>query len=138
MKEALTILEVPEKITVVNSTENEPKIVVDRDKIQRVFVNLIRNALDAMPKGGTLTIRSERVESNVSFSFIDTGVGMSEDTLKKLWTPLFTTKSRGMGLGLLICKRFVEAHNGTISVSSVPNISSTFVVNLPIKTESAK
>jgi len=133
LKETLTLLEFPEKITLVNSTQKEPKFTADKDKMQRVFVNLIRNALDAMPNGGTLTIKSERVENNVVFSFADTGVGMNEDTLQKLWTPLFTTKTKGMGLGLPICKRFVEAHNGTITVSSVPNKGSTFTVNLPIK-----
>ena len=88
--------------------------------MQRVFVNLIRNAFDAMPNGGTLTIKSERVADNVVFSFADTGIGMSEGTLQKLWTPLFTTKPGGMGLGLPICKRFVEAHGGTIAVNSIP------------------
>ena len=74
-----------------------------------------------------------RVGNNVAFSFADAGVGMSEDTLQKLWTPLFTTKAQGMGLGLPICKRFVEAHNGNISGSSILNKGSTFTVNLPIK-----
>jgi len=133
LEETLTSLEVPEKITLVNNTEKEPTFAVDKDKMQRVFVNLIRNAFDAMPNGGTLTIRSERVENKVAFSFADTGEGMSEGTLQKLWTPLFTTKSGGMGLGLPICKRFVEAHNGTIAVSSIPNQGCTFVVNLPIQ-----
>jgi signal transduction histidine kinase len=133
LEETLTLLEVPEKITLANNTETEPKFAVDKDKMQRVFVNLIRNALDAMPNGGTLTIKSERVENSVAFSFADTGEGMNEDTLQKLWTPLFTTKARGMGLGLPICKRFVEAHNGTIAVSSIPNKGSIFTVNLPIQ-----
>ncbi len=133
LEETLTLLEVPEKITLVNNTETEPKFAVDKDKMQRVFVNLIRNALDSMPNGGTLTIKSERVENSVAFSFADTGEGMSEETLQKLWIPLFTTKAKGMGLGLPICKRFVEAHNGTIVVSSIPSKGSIFTVNLPIK-----
>ena len=133
LEETLTLLEVPEKITLVNNTEKEPKFAVDKDKMQRVFVNLIRNALDAMPNEGTLTIKSKKVESNVVFSFADTGGGMSEETLQKLWTPLFTTKASGMGLGLPICKRFVEAHNGTIGVSSSPGKGSTFTINLPIQ-----
>jgi two-component system sensor histidine kinase HydH len=133
LKETLTLLKVPQKITVANNTKKEPKFTVDKDKIQRVFVNLIRNAIDAMPNGGTLTIRSEKVEKNVVFSFVDTGEGMSEDTLRKLWTPLFTTKPGGMGLGLPICKRFVEAHGGTMAVRSTPAKGTTFTVNLPIK-----
>jgi signal transduction histidine kinase len=132
IEETLVLIEVPEKISLVNNTEKEPKFLIDKAKMQRVFVNLIRNALDAMPNGGTLTLKSEKIDKNLLFSFIDSGEGMSEDTLQKLWTPLFTTKARGMGLGLPICKRFVEAHAGTISVSSMPGRGSTFVVKLPI------
>jgi signal transduction histidine kinase len=133
LEETLTLLEIPEKITLVNNTEKEPKFTADKDKMQRVFVNLIRNALDAMPNGGTLTIKSGKSESNVVFSFADTGLGMSEGTLQKLWTPLFTTKASGMGLGLPICKRFVEAHNGTIAVTSSLSKGTTFTIDLPIK-----
>jgi signal transduction histidine kinase len=74
-----------------------------------------------------------RVGNNVAFSFADAGVGMSEDTLQKLWTPLFTTKPGGMGLGLPICKRFVEAHGRTITVNSILTKGSTLVVTMTIR-----
>jgi signal transduction histidine kinase len=118
-----------------NQTQTDPSIVVDVDKIRRAFLNIIRNAVDAMPQGGTLTISSRRMNDEVEFVFADTGVGMSKDTLDKLWTPLFTTKAKGMGFGLSIAKRIVEAHSGTITADSTLGIGSTFTVKLPIKRE---
>lgn len=133
LKETLILLEFPDKISLVNETQKEPKFAADKDKMERVFVNLMRNALDAMPSGGKLTVKSERIGDSVVFSFADEGEGMSEDTLRRLWTPLFTTKPGGTGLGLPICKRLVEAHGGAVSVSSEPGKGSTFAVTLPLK-----
>jgi Signal transduction histidine kinase len=72
---------------------------VDFEKLRRVFVNLIRNAVEAMPKGGTLTIKSFRRGGKVVLTVSDTGIGMTKEVLEKLWTPLFTTKAKGMGFG---------------------------------------
>ena len=69
----------------------------------------------------------------MEISFSDTGVGMSRKTLEKLWTPLFTTKAKGMGFGLPICKRFIEAQGGSISVESTPGKGTTFLVTFPIE-----
>ena len=80
----------------------------------RVFINLIKNAIDAMPDKGILEISSCQTRDNVEIAFADTGTGIPEETLQKLFTPLFTTKAQGMGFGLAICKRIVEAHGGTI------------------------
>jgi signal transduction histidine kinase len=88
-----------------------------------------------MPNGGKLTIQSDELNDVVKFSFTDTGIGMTQETLSKLWNPLFTTKAKGMGFGLPICKRIVEAHNGKISVASEASKGSTFIVTLPIKPE---
>jgi len=131
--EALAEIEVPDRITVVNKTKFEPRIEVDKYKIERVFLNLIKNAFDAMPNGGVLTIKSEKTEKQVSFDFMDTGTGISEENLQKLWTPLFTTKARGMGLGLPICKRITEAHGGKIGVESQFGKGTIFTVNIPIE-----
>jgi len=133
MKEALSIVRIPNNIQAINLTENKPKIKVDIEKVERAFVNLIKNAIEAMPKGGTLTIKSRRLNDNLEIAFSDTGVGMSKKTVEKLWIPLFTTKARGMGFGLAICKRFVEAHGGFISVESSLGKGTTFTVTLPIK-----
>ena len=135
VEEALTSVEIPSNVHVVKIVHNSPKIRVDFEKVKRVLINLIRNAVDAMPKGGTLTIKCRKKGERVEFAVSDTGVGMSEGVLKKLWTPLFTTKAKGMGFGLSICKRFVEAHGGTINVESALGKGSTFTVTLPIKPE---
>ena len=129
----LAAVDVPENIRVVDLTESQPRMRVDVDKLKRVFVNLIKNAVDAMPEGGTLTIRSTRKGGNVEISFSDTGSGMTKETLGKLWTPLFTTKAKGMGFGLPICKRFIECHGGKISVKSRLGVGSEFVISIPLE-----
>jgi signal transduction histidine kinase len=133
LKEAYSGLEVPQNIRVQDETEDKPRMRADVPKMKRVLVNIIKNAFDAMPSGGVLAIRSEEKENHVSFSFTDTGTGMSEEALEKLWTPFFTTKAKGMGFGLPICKRIVEAHWGTISVESTVGNGTTFRINVPIE-----
>jgi len=133
MKEASSMVEIPKNIQVSDLIQSEPKIEVDVEKMKRVFVNIIKNAIEAMPEGGKLTIKSKESDGNLEIVFTDTGVGMSKETLEKLWTPLFTTKAKGMGLGLAICKRIVEAHGGKIFVESTVGKGSTFTVTIPIK-----
>jgi two-component system sporulation sensor kinase A len=132
-KDVLTHLRLPKRILVVDSTQNQPKILVDVDKMRRVFVNIIQNAVDAMPKGGTVTITSTKSRDKLQVAFRDTGTGMTEETLAKIWSPLFTTKAKGMGFGLPIAKRLVEAHGGSIAVESKYNKGSTFTVTLPLE-----
>jgi two-component system sensor histidine kinase HydH len=131
-KGALSQVKLPRLIRVVDSTQNQPKIVVDVDKMRRVFVNLIRNAADAMPKGGTLRITSKKTDSNLQITVADTGTGMTEQDIGRVWNPLFTTKAQGIGLGLPIAKRLVEAHGGSIAVESRVGKGSIFTVTLPI------
>jgi len=138
VNEALSLVEIPQNIKVKDLTTHKPKIKVDPEKIKRVLTNIIRNAVEAMPKGGTLTIKSRKVEDKLEISFKDTGVGMTKETLAKLWTPLFTTKAKGMGFGLVICKRFVEAHGGCITVESALGKGTTFTVTLPIEPKTEK
>jgi two-component system sporulation sensor kinase B len=135
MKDTLSLVDIPTNIKTTDLTENDSKIKVDVEKMKRAFVNIIKNAIDAMPEGGTLTIRSKKSNGNVEFVFSDTGVGMSEETLGKLWTPLFTTKARGMGFGLAICKRVIEAHEGKVTVESAIGKGTTFKILIPIKPE---
>jgi len=133
VKEALSAVKIPKRVRVADLTRDKPEIKVDTDKMKRVFVNIIRNAVDAMPKGGILTIESRESNGDLEIVFSDTGVGMSEKTLRNIYRPLFTTKAKGMGFGLPICKRFVEAHGGKIHVRSTVGKGSTFIVTLPIQ-----
>jgi signal transduction histidine kinase len=109
---ALELVQVPEKVKIVNKTSAEPKMSVDIEKIERVFVNLIKNAIDALPNVATIEIRSIQSGPNIELSFADTGVGITDDVLQKIFSPLFTTKAQGMGFGLAIFKRLVVAHVG--------------------------
>jgi signal transduction histidine kinase len=132
VRDALLQAEVPKNITVSDSTSDDHKIQVDAAKICRIFVNLVRNAIDAMPTGGELKISSNMSNSNLEVKFADTGTGIPENVLRELWKPFITTKSKGIGLGLAICKRIVEAHGGSISVNSLAGEGATFTVTLPI------
>ena len=133
LKSVLPMIQVPDKIEIIDRTADDPVMLADVDKVVRVFTNLVKNALDAMPEGGTLEIRSSRKGENVEFVFIDSGEGISEKVMAKLFTPLFTTKAKGMGFGLAICKRIVEAHGGKVTVESVVGKGTTFTVTLPIE-----
>jgi PAS domain S-box-containing protein len=138
VKESLLSLEMPNNIQVIDLTESKPKVKVDIDKIKRACLNLVRNAIDAMPEGGTLTIKSEQTDSHLKISFSDSGVGMPKETMERLWTPLFTTKAKGMGFGLSICKRIVEAHGGSIAVESRLGKGTTFTITIPIQPRAKK
>jgi signal transduction histidine kinase/putative methionine-R-sulfoxide reductase with GAF domain len=131
--EALEAVEIPSSIEVMKFVDKKPRIKVDFERLKRVFVNLIKNAVEAMPDGGTLTIKSVEKDGECIFTVSDTGIGMTKEIIDKLWTPLFTTKARGMGFGLAICKRFVEAHGGTITVESAPGKGTTFTVTVPLE-----
>jgi len=133
MQEALTVVRIPDRVKLIDSTLDAPLIRADKTKMARVFINIIRNAVDAMPEGGTLQIKSIQKNGNVEISFADTGIGIPEETLSKLFSPLVTTKAQGMGFGLAICKRMVDAHQGSITVQSFKGQGSTFTVTIPIK-----
>jgi PAS domain S-box-containing protein len=133
VREALPLVTVPGNIRMINLSKNTPRMNADIDKMKRTFANIIKNAFDAMPIGGTLTIKSRRVNNNVQIVFSDTGIGMSKQVLDKLWRPLFTTKAKGMGFGLPICKRVVEAHGGKISVESTVAKGTVFMITVPIE-----
>jgi len=131
--DALTIAAVPPSITVVDLMVGSPEVTVDVTMIKRVFVNLIKNAIDAMPQGGKLTIKHETTSDYARIRLSDTGPGISEENLTKIFQPLFTTKKGGIGFGLAFCKRIVEAHNGIISVENIVGQGTQFTVDLPLK-----
>ena len=129
---SLEIIDIPENVKIENKLEDTPILKADPDKIKRVFINLIKNAVDAMPHGGKITIASREAKDSLQISFTDTGSGISEEILPKLFSPLFTTKAQGMGFGLAICKRIIEAHGGNITVETVKGQGTTFTVTLPV------
>jgi PAS domain S-box-containing protein len=131
--ESVSLIQIPEKVQLEDSTLNEPRIRIDIDKMKRVFANFIKNAFDAMPQGGKLTISSRAAGGDVDFMLNDTGVGMAKEVSEKIWTPFFTTKAKGMGLGLAIRRRIIEAHQGKISVDSIVGEVTTFTVTIPLE-----
>jgi len=136
--QALAGVKIPSVITVRDMSTEDPKWRIDTDRMRRVMINLIQNAIDAMTNGGTLTITSMESNGNVEIEVSDTGSGMSERIMQNLWKPLQTTKSKGMGLGLAICKRIVNAHGGDITVKSKSGEGTTFTIRLPISTGEVK
>lgn len=108
-------------------------VSLDPLKMRRVLDNLIANALDAMPDGGVMGLIAERRGDKVVISVADTGVGIPEDEMSRIFKPFHTTKTKGMGLGLAYCKRAIEAHSGTISVESKEGEGTTFTIILPLK-----
>lgn len=116
-----------------------PAVMVASDRIKQVFLNLLLNAIEAMPGGGPLWIRTARSKQpvGVHIEFRDSGIGVAPDVLPRLFEPFFSTKPRGSGLGLFISYRIVQEHGGTITVESQPGAGSTFTVWLPAGTARA-
>ncbi len=115
----------------------EPPILsFDPKRIEQILFNLIENAVEAMPEGGTLTIRTQKNEEFAILEIADTGCGITEENLQKLWIPFFTTKPKGSGLGLPVCKKIIADHQGYIEVKSKVDKGSKFTVYLPFLKES--
>ena len=126
------------QIVIVQDYESAlPSVQADRQQLRQVFLNLITNASDAMPEGGTLTVRTRAGTKDgqpaVIVEFADTGVGVQTGDLPKLWEPFFTTKpeGKGTGLGLAICRRTVEEHRGTIEIETSLGQGTTVRITLP-------
>ena len=115
-------------------SDSLPLIKIDPSQLHQVFVNLVVNAIQAMPDGGTLTIQTEKSINTISLTVKDTGVGMTEEQIDKIFIPFYTTKgvNEGTGLGLPVVMGIVQAHGGSINVESSPGGGSMFVVKLPI------
>ena len=111
------------------------QLMADPHLMHRVLANLILNAVQAMPDGGTVTVSASTNDGSVAISVHDTGIGIPNDAQEKLFKPLFTGKAKGTGLGLAVVKRIVEAHVGQITVESQVGKGSTFTVNLPSEEE---
>jgi signal transduction histidine kinase len=112
--------------------DNFPEINADSLLIKRVLINLVTNAVQAMPDGGKLTLTSKvHPQGQVSVTVEDNGVGIPEEIKPQIFTPLFTTKPRGQGFGLAVCKRVIEAHGGAISFESQEGKGAKFTIQFP-------
>ena len=133
----ISVSDTPRVEVVCQLDETLPTLLADPDQLGRVYINLILNAIQAMPDGGRLTVSSRGDPGDrpewVIVSVSDTGVGIPEESLPELFEPLYTTKAKGIGLGLVLVKDLVERHGGTVEVESdsVPGKGSTFSVRLP-------
>jgi PAS domain S-box-containing protein len=131
VSEALLRVQIPNRIEIKDYVSDEPTLSVDVTRIETVFASIIRNAVEAIPKKGTIEIRSIQKGSNLEVSFSDSGEGIPEKILSKMFSPLNTTKAKGMGLSLAMAKRIVEAHGGKITVESMMGKGTTVTVALP-------
>ena len=109
-----------------------PQIQADEAQLKEVFSNIILNAIQAMPKGGELTVTTARKDEFVEVAIANTGEGISKENLEKIFDPLFSTKPRGTGLGLSVCQSIIEGHKGAIEVKSEARKKTKFIVKLPI------
>ncbi|HRT09155.1 MAG TPA: ATP-binding protein, partial [Candidatus Paceibacterota bacterium] len=108
-----------------------PVIPMDPTQIQQVLVNLIKNAMQAMTRGGILTLRTGETSDGIWVSVEDTGTGIPQDRISRIFEPFFTTKKQGTGLGLMIVQRIVRAHGGRIELESQLDRGTTFRIWLP-------
>jgi signal transduction histidine kinase len=124
---------------VTNVPHDLPTVLADRSQIERVFINLLGNAVKFTPEGGTITIRARLMEQFVQIEITDTGIGIPEDSLNKLFDEFYRVDNpinqqvKGTGLGLSLVKHIVEAHKGNIRVTSKLNKGSVFSFTLPVK-----
>jgi len=137
LRECLREFALLEYVKVEEKLRELPSTYVDQNQMRRVFKNLILNAIQAMERGGTLTLETKLVENSIVVSVQDTGQGISEIKQDLIWKSFHTSKPRGMGLGLSIAKRIVELHGGTIDVKSKLGEGSTFTVYMPMHTPNA-
>jgi PAS domain S-box-containing protein len=133
---AFLIVNIPSNLQVsIIIEEGIKSINSDCSMLKRVLVNLIQNAVQAMSKGGKLTLNAYKEENHVIITVKDTGIGIPEAAKEKLFTPMFTTKSKGQGFGLAVVKRMTEALGGKIAFQSQEGIGTTFIVSLPAPPE---
>jgi signal transduction histidine kinase len=129
------------KIRIVTEMDSHlPKIYVNYEEIKHAFINIVKNAFEAMPEGGEFiikTCRKSAASESIEIIFVDNGIGIKKENLGRLFSPFFTTKIRGTGLGLAICRRIIiERHHGKINIESGERKGTTIKVELPIGRQS--
>lgn len=116
----------------VHDNAHPPTVWGVQDDLRRVVINLVKNAREAMPRGGTITLSTYQKNGSIFLEVDDNGNGISEEDKPRIFVPNFSTKSSGTGLGLAICKKVIEAHGGSISFASIQGEGTTFIIKLPL------
>ncbi len=138
IEDTVSAISIPESVKVViEVAKGSNPVMLDPALTKRVLTNLVINAVQAMPNGGLLSITASRKDRDLLLTVSDTGVGIPEENLEKIFHPLFTTKAKGQGFGLAVCKRIVEAHGGHILVESTVGKGSSFIIKIPVTKDSA-
>ncbi len=127
-----------DKITIMEHYEFLPEIMLDKELIKTCFFNVVANALQAMPDGGILALRSRQLNGNFILHVSDTGAGISRENLQRIFEPFFTTKSNGLGLGLAITKRVMEEHGGKIDFVSEEGKGSEVTLGIPLRVDAPR
>jgi len=117
-----------------NYDPNIPEVLIDAKQFKQVIINLFSNSLQAMPKGGRLIISTSGLNDEIIIKIQDTGVGIAKSDVDKIFAPFYTTKARGVGLGLSIVSNIVKKHGGIIELNSEEGQGTTFIIKLPLKT----
>jgi PAS domain S-box-containing protein len=137
----LAELKAPKNVVTKLEIDALPAVFADGQLLKRLFFNLFNNAVQAMPEGGVLTIKARKTgvgNGNVCIHVVDTGEGIPDCVKPKIFKPLFTTKSKGQGFGLAVCKRVIEAHGGTINFESTEGQGTKFTIEFPINGANTK
>jgi PAS domain S-box-containing protein len=114
-----------------------PMVSCEKNQLKQVFLNLLKNSIEAMPKGGNIDVKvKEKEEGKISIQIIDQGIGIPKERLPTLGEPFYTTKEKGTGLGLMTCYKIIEGHNGKLTIQSELNEGTTIEIILPTITQS--
>ena len=136
IEDALSRVTIPENIELTKKLAADlPDVKIDPDQIQQILVNIITNATQSMSEGGKLTIAVREKGKFLEVEIADTGCGIPEEAVGKIFDPLFTTRAKGIGLGLAVCKTIIDRHEGFIEVESQVRKGTTFNIRLPLKAE---
>ncbi|MEC0368936.1 PAS domain S-box protein [Paenibacillus chibensis] len=140
LQSVVTLLEAQAALNNINiATEADddfPQVVCSEMEIKQVFVNILKNAIEAMPRGGDIRIQASVLQGSVRIRFIDQGEGISEKQFPRLGEPFYTTKEKGTGLGLMMCYKIIGDHKGEISIDSALSKGTTFDIMLPLTSDS--
>jgi two-component system sensor kinase FixL len=136
VERALKTTEIPDSIHLERAAcHGVLDVSADRGQVERIVGNLLRNAVQAMPDGGTLTVTCNANSGEATVTVKDTGLGIADEDLQRVFEPLFTRKAKGIGLGLAISKRYADLHHGRLEVQSKLGQGSTFQLILPLAGE---